>query len=107
VNYLNHRWDSLSVAYVYPNEIDGKDSSWDGEYETATHIDKTFWSVEMAIPWATLNRAAPKAGERIKGNLILRASERGPLEFWELSSWSQRVRYRGVEAKHFGTWEFK
>jgi len=107
VNFKNHRWDSLSVAYVWPNEIDGKNSSWDGEYETATHVDKTFWSLEIAIPWATLNRQVPKAGEQIKGNLIFRGGQRGPLEFFELSSWSQRVRYRGVEAKHFGTWEFK
>jgi len=107
VNFKNHRWDSLSVAYVWPNEIDGKNSSWDGEYATATHIDKTFWSVEMAIPWATLNRQAPKPGDVIKGNLIYRAGQRGPFDFWELSSWSQRVRERGVEAQTFGTWVFK
>jgi len=107
VDYKNDRWDSLTPASVWPKEIRGKNSYWDGEYETATHVDKTFWSVEMAIPWKTLNRRAPKAGEQIKGNLILRASKRGPLELWELSSWSQRVRLRFVEAKTFGTWEFE
>jgi len=107
LNYKNKRWDSLTPASVWPKEIRGKDSYWDGEYETATHVDKTFWSVEMAIPWKTLNRQAPMAGERIKGNLILRASKRGRLELWELSSWSLRVKLRFVEAKTFGTWEFE
>jgi len=108
VNCRNQRWDSLTPASVWHlGEIDGKNSSWDGEYEHAVHVDKTFWSVEMAIPWATLNRQAPTAGERIRGNLILRAGQRGPLEYWELSSWSLRVRARLVEAKTFGTWEFK
>jgi len=107
VNCKNQRWDSLTPASVWPNEIRGKNSSWDGEYEHATHVDKTFWSVEMAIPWATLNRQTPKVGEQIKGNLILRAGKRAPYHYWELSSWSLRVRHRFVEAKTFGMWEFK
>jgi len=110
LTYDNRRWDSLTPAGVWPDrEIDGKNSSWDGEYETAIHVAENlaFWSVEMAIPWTTLNRQAPKPGEKIKGNLILRTDRRQSHGSGEFSSWSQRRMNRNVEAKTFGTWVFK
>ncbi len=110
LTYDNRRWDALTPAGVWPgNEISGKNSSWDGEYETAIHVaeDLSFWSVEMAIPWATLNRQAPRAGGRIKGNLILRTDRRESHGSGEFSSWSQRRMNRCVEAATLGTWEFK
>ena len=107
VAYDNQRWDALTARGDYPDEINGKNSSWDGEYEHATHVDKTFWSVEMAIPWATLNRQAPKAGDQIKGNLRLCAGNREPQHQGEYSSWSLMIRRRNIEAKSLGTWEFK
>ena len=106
IGYNNQRWDALTPRGDFPNEISGTNSSWDGEYETATRVEETFWSVEMAIPWATLNRQTPKAGEKIKGNLILRSS-RGTYGLPELSSWSLMIMARNIEAKGFGTWEFK
>jgi len=103
----NERWDSLTPASVWPHEISGKDESWNGKYETATHVDEKFWSAEMAIPWAALNRRAPRPGEEIKGNLIQRNGRRESHGNAELSSWSLMVRRRLIEAKTFGTWEFK
>jgi len=103
----NQRWDALTPRGDYPNEINGKNSSWDGKYEHAAHVDKTFWSVEMAIPWATLNKQAPKAGDQLKGNIRLCAGRREPQDIDEYSSWSLMIMPRNIEAKHFGTWEFK
>jgi len=109
LTHANRRWDSLTPASVWPNEISGKDSSWDGDYETAVHVaeDRSYWSVEMAIPWATLNRRAPKAGEKIKGNLILRTDRRPSHANYEFSSWSEMRMARIIEAKTLGTWVFK
>jgi len=108
LTYTNRRWDALILASVWPNEISGKNSSWDGKYETATYVDKNyaFWTVEMAIPWATLNRQAPKPGDRIKGNLILRTDRRASHGNYEFSSWSMMRRNRIIEAKTLGTWVF-
>ena len=105
----NRRWDSLTPASAWPNEISGKDSSWDAEYEAAIHVasDRSFWSVEMAIPWATLNRQAPKPGDEIKGNLILRTDRRPSHGNYEFSSWSEMRMARIIEAETLGTWEFK
>ena len=102
----NQRWDALTPAGAWPDEINGKDSSWDGEYEHATHVDKTFWSVEMTIPWATLNRQAPEAGGRIRGNIRLCAGSREPQNQNEFSSWSLMIMPRNIEARTFGTWVF-
>jgi hypothetical protein len=104
----NRRWDSLTPASVWPDEISGKNSSWDAKYEAAIYIaaDHSVWSVEMAIPWATLGRPAPTAGEQIKGNLILRTDRRPSHGNYEFSSWSQMRRARLIEAKTLGTWEF-
>jgi len=103
----NQRWDALTPRGDYPDEINGKNSSWDGKYEHAAHVDKTFWSVEIAIPWATLNRQAPRIGEQLKGNIRLCAGRREPQDQNEYSSWSLMIRRRNIEAKTFGTWEFK
>ena len=61
----------------------------------------------MAIPWKTLGRQAPEAGEKIKGNFRLCAGERPPMNLPEWSSWSDMRMSRTMEAKHFGTWEFQ
>jgi len=109
LTYSNQRWDSLTPASVYPNEISGKNSSWNGDYKSATYVagDFAFWSAEMAIPWATLNRRAPRPGDTIKGNLILRTDRRPSHGSGELSSWSPMRMNRLVEAKTLGTWVFK
>ena len=107
IGYDNQRWDALTERGDHPDEINGKNSSWDGKYEHATHVGKTYWSVEMAIPWKTLGRQAPEAGEKIKGNFRLCAGERPPMNLPEWSSWSDMRMSRTMEAKHFGTWEFQ
>jgi len=107
IAYDNQRWDALTPRGDYPNEINGKNSSWDGKYEHATHVDKSFWSLEMAIPWATLRKQAPKPGDEIKGNIRLGAGYRESHGRREYSSWSPMVMPRNMEAKNFGTWVFK
>ena len=100
----NQRWDSRTESGV---EIYGKDSSWTGEYETATHKAKDCWYVEVAIPWATLGREVPEAGAKIKGNLIRRTRRRPATRLMEFMSWSLSRKDRYVEAQHFGTWVFE
>ena len=107
VGYDNQRWDALTPAGAWPEEIGGEHSSWDGEYEHATQVDETSWSVEMAIPWSSLHRQAPRAGEGIKGNIRLCAGRRQPQNQNEFSSWSPMVLPRNIEARTFGTWTFE
>ena len=99
----NKRWDSLTEA---GDEIYGADSSWTGEYRTATHKAEDHWSVEIAIPWKTLDMEAPKAGAKLKGNLFRWRHPR-PDHVQEISSWSQNRRHRYLEAENFGTWVLK
>jgi len=109
----NERWDSLTPASASPNEIDGKDESWNGEYETGTHVaeDFAFWSAEAAIPWASMNRSAPKSGEQIKANILQNNGRRASHGSNERTSWSQmrlnRLMIEDAARKSLGTWEFK
>ena len=109
LSYLNTRWDALTPASVWPNEISGKNSSWDGDYRSATHVaeDRSFWVAELAIPWTALKREAPGLGDSIKGNLIASTDRRPSHAQPELSSWSLMVRARLIEARTLGTWTFK
>ena len=107
LTFDNQRWDALVPSSTYPEEIQGEDSSWEGPYESATHIDPAFWSVETAIPWTALNRTAPEQGEVIKGNFILRADRRPSHAQYEFSSWSPMRLNRLPQARTFGTWEFR
>ena len=103
VNTRNERWDSKTGTGV---EVYGEDSDWTGNYTTAVQKGKDHWAVEMAIPWASLNRKGPKPGDKIKGNLMRRTKRRvGPWES-EFITWSQSRRSRYVEAENFGTWIF-
>ena len=104
LSHENLRWDSLTEAGV---EIYGKDSSWTGEYQTAVAKGADYWAVEAAIPWATLGREVPKAGAKIKGNLIRRTDRRTATREMEFMSWSLSRKNRYVEAQHFGTWVFE
>jgi hypothetical protein len=98
-------WDSLTIA---ADESYGADSSWTGDYQTAVKIaaDKSRYTAEIALPWKTLGRSAPKVGDTLKGN-VYRWGERNPDGFMELSSWSRSRRRRAVEAAQFGTWTFQ
>ena len=103
INCDNDRWDSLTSA---GREVYGKDSSWTGEYQTATARAEAHWSVEIAIPWTTLDMAPRKPGDTLSGNLI-RRTHRRPGGVNEFSSWSESRRARYVEAENFGTWVFE
>ena len=107
LTFENKRWEALVPASAYPNEIHGEDESWSGPYEIATHVAPSFWSVETAISWTSLGRAAPAAGNVIRGSLIFQAGRRPSHGHSEFSSWSQMRVNRLPEVKTFGTWEFK
>lgn len=108
LTFRNTRWDAVTPASIWPNEISGKNSSWDGKYRSATSVapDRSFWIAELAIPWADIGRAAPEPGDRIKGNLVA-STDRREHGQPEQSSWSLMVRARLIEAKTLGTWVFK
>ena len=99
----NTRWDTLAAA-VY--DVAEPDSTWTGEYKTAVQKGPDAWTVEIAIPWKTIDRGAPKNGTEIKANIV-RRTRRRPDGNRELSSWSQRRTIRSPEAEHFGTLVFK
>ena len=88
-------------------EVYGLDSSWQGDYATAMRQGEDQWAVEFGVPWTSLGRKAPAAGETIKGNLMRRTNRReGPWES-EYVLWTESRRARYVEAEHFGTWVFE
>jgi len=99
----NKRWDSLTKTGY---DIYGKDSSWTGNYTSATRKGPNAWTLEVAIPWSTLKMKAPKPGAKIRGNIV-RRTHRWPDGIQELSSWSERRTIRCPEAEHFGTWIFE
>jgi hypothetical protein len=105
----NDVWDSVTESAVYPREISGKDSSWTSSCRNAVHVDPDngFWSAEMAIAWEAVNKAAPKPGDTLKGNLRRRTHRRHTHASNEFSSWSQVRRSRHVEAENFGSWVFE
>jgi len=109
LTYHNHRWDSITPAGRDGKEIGGQDDSWDGDYQTATYADPDlkFWSAELVISWAELGRSAPKRGERIKGNLIMRTDKAPSHGSYQLVSWSPMRSNRVIEAGTLGTWVFQ
>ncbi len=115
LDLANARWESRTGTrrsehgcdITTGKEVYGRDSTWSGEYRTATRKEADSWSVELAIPWLTLGMASPKPGDCLKGNLhrwTHRRPETGVLEF---STWSETRYNRGIEFEHFGTWEFE
>ena len=72
--------------------------------ESAVHKGEGYWSVEMAIPWASLDMSVPKPGEKLAGNLTRR---RAGGRHGEFSTWSPNVYSRERERKNFGTWIFE
>jgi len=97
-------WDSLTKAAA---ESYGDDASWSGDYSVAVRVaeDKSRYTVEIAVPWKSIGRDAPRPGDVLKGN-VYRWRHRNAEGFIEMSSWSRSRRRRAVEAKQFGTWVF-
>ncbi len=93
MNPDNVRWDG------YWDESD--DLTWDAACESATFKGKDYWSLELAIPWASLGRSVPAAGTQLLGNICRQRKPRR-----EYSSWSQCVS-GFVEPGAFGTWVFR
>ena len=89
----NGRWDGLAGQ---------GDSSWSPDFRSAAHCGDDFWSVELAIPWKSLDMSPPKPADRLAANLF---RLRG--RWSEYSSWSRSRINRGPEPDNFGTWIFE
>lgn len=86
-----------STIFVPGHPTGKSDAGWDCEgMQTAVVVDGTLdcrtdkdkvWYAEMAIPFGSLGRQAPKPGEQWRGNLY--RIERNPLEF---QCWSPTLR---------------
>ena len=115
LDIANARWDSRTEIgrrehgsdITTGREVYGKDSTWKGEYQTATRKGEDHWSAEMAIPWATLEMSAPKQGDQLRGNLHRWTHRRPTTGVIEFSVWTETRYNRGVEFEHFGTWVFE
>ena len=94
MNPKNVRWDARHEG------VSG-DLSWNPEYQSATQRGDDYWTVELAIPWATMKMEAPKAGAKLFGNIC---RQRRPAREW--STWSQCIS-GFVEPGSFGTWVFQ
>ena len=89
---------------------DGEEAGWKPDYQSAVQLEENAWSVEMAIPWKALDRAAPKPGEKLAANVAHMRFRWGE---WEYSTWSKfrgvesRPSHRRVEPELLGTWVFQ
>ena len=61
--------------------------------------------LKLRILDAAVNRVSLNVD--LNGNLILHTDRRPSHANYEFSSWSEMQRARLIEAKTFGTWEFK
>jgi len=95
INPNGVRWDGWAPAGG------GYDLTWNPEYEVAASRGQDYWSVELAIPWASLDMTVPAAGTTLYGNLcrFRKPGDGG-------TSWSQVVN-GFLEPENFGTWTFK
>lgn len=77
------------------------DLSWSPDLHVATHRDAGYWSVELSLPWKSLTRNAPVAGQTLYANLCRQRITGG-----EQTCWSQCVG-GFVEPDNFGLWTFR
>ena len=106
-------WRSFVVASNgkrkdgHPN---GLKAGWQPDYRSAVQLGDSAWSVEMAIPWKALGRAAPRPGETLAANVAHMRFRWGE---WEYSTWSKfrgvesRPSHRRVEPERLGLWRFE
>ena len=69
-------------AVVYDGE--GLDKNWNGPCTVKAGREEEAWTLEVAIPWRTIEMSAPEAGTRI-GLELVRTHPRDP---HEISQWS-------------------
>lgn len=62
----------------------GWDNSWNGKFESATGREEGAWTLELAVPWATLGVEPPQADASVR---ILVARNRQAVGAEELSTW--------------------
>ena len=79
VNALGTQFDERKSQV----EWGGADPTWDGEWQAAAHRAKDRWTVEIAVPFATLGMEHPSEGQTWRANV---ARERHVVN--EFSTWS-------------------
>ncbi len=85
-------WDALCSA--------GDDVGWSPTYEVAAARWTDAWTLELALPWASLGIAPPAPGTTLRANLC---RQRCPVG--EHTSWSQNVG-GFIEPQNTGQWVF-
>lgn len=93
VNPKGVAWDARHTPEV--------DLTFSPPWERAVASEAGAWTVEMAIPWASLGMAAPKPGSTLRVNLC-----RQRAGAHELSAWSPMAE-GFLEHDLFGTWTFR
>jgi len=95
VNPAGGYWDSLKRGEGLPEDL-----SYDPEWRRAARGGADSWSVEIAVPWTALGRAAPERGASLWANVCRSRTQNG-----EKSMWSP-TRKSFVEPERFGVWRF-
>ena len=92
VNPENVQWDAIT-------DTASNDTSWNADWKSDVKKNKTFWTVEMAIPWTQIS-GTPSKGEIRKGNFTrYRRSNR------EWTTWTPLKDSFG-DSENFANWKF-
>ena len=86
--------------------LDGRqrDTSWDGQFAQATGREAGAWTIEMAIPWKTLNVDPPSDGT-VMGLLVARNRRAGGSHVF--FQWTPTERGENHRPANFGNLHFK
>ena len=93
VNPHNIQWDAIT-------DTKNNDTTWDAQWQSATHRTPDQWTVELAIPWQQIS-SAPKPGQTRRANItrFRRANH-------EWTTWTPLIdTFNSPE--NFGTWIFQ
>lgn len=98
----NNRYYHLAVnslGTVY--DAIGKDAEWNGHYRIVTKVEDTFWTVEIAIPFATLHNVSVTSGDKWNFNICRTRTGK------EHSSYAMLLKPGFHSPEYFWTMEFE
>lgn len=106
--FLDHRLDRKNYFHLIVN-ADGyvfdeivRDRSWDSTFEVKTGREEGAWTLEMAVPWASLGITHPGPGIRM-GLELVRTKAGTP---FEMSQWAPTLGENHTPSR-FGVLEFQ
>ena len=92
--------NAAGVAY----DAKAEDPTWNGQWRRAAAREKGAWTVELAIPWKTLEIPPPVPGSEIRLNICRTHMAGGRTEFAE---WALTFENRYGQPEYFGTLVFE